>query len=363
MQSGQCFAEVNQVSAGLSKDIGFRIIAPVRRLGLRDTDAGGSALAAGFAYSGREIMMKHLLLVIVASVCTCDCAQAQEGEPSRLACENFRLDAERRLEQAPDTLQINMLLFSAAQKGCTGSINKLVQAGASLAARNRDGDTPVAVAAKAGRKSFVADLLQRGAKVEDKDVNGATPLLLAERAGRRDVALQLLDAGADANAADLHGETPLIVAAFNGDAILIEQLLARKADPAVADSTGKTAIVYAAARGAERGVQLLLDSGVGVNQTYDADLTALMWAAGHADNASDSESLQTVRLLLERGAKVDERDDRGRTPLMIAAALNHIGIARTLIAAGADKSLRDHGGKSAADLAATEEMRAAVTAP
>jgi uncharacterized protein len=88
-----------------------------------------------------------------------------------------------------------------------------------------------------------------------------------------------------------------------------------------------------------------------------------MWAAGHADNAPEAESLRSVSLLLERGAKVNARDDRGRTPLMIAAGLNHTEIARALIAAGADVSLRDRAGKSAADLAATEDTRAVVANP
>jgi uncharacterized protein len=307
--------------------------------------------------------MNFLRVIIVASIWVMGQALAEESEPSRAACENFRVDAKRALDQAPDALQVNMLFFSAARKGCTSSIDDLMQAGASPDARNRDGDTPIGVAAKAGREAFVAELLRRGAKIDGADVKGATPLLLATRANRRAVALQLLAAGADVSAADLHGETPLIVAAFNGDATLVEQLLARKADPSPADSTGKTAIVYAAGRGAEPVVRLLLDSGVDVNRAYDAELTALMWAAGHADNASDSESLRTVDLLLERGAKVDSRDDRGRTPLMIAAALNHADIVRALIAAGADKSLRDRAGKSAADLAATEEMRAIVASP
>jgi uncharacterized protein len=305
--------------------------------------------------------MKSLCFAFVASWFVATSTLAQEsGETTSLVCDAFRAEAERRLDQAPDSLQVNILLFSAAQKGCVNMLDRLMAAGASLQARNRLGDMPLAVAAKAGRKEFVAQLAHRGADLNSKNVEGATPLLLAAQAGRKEVALQLIDAGADVNLADLRGETPLIVSAYNRDATVAERLLARKADPKPADATGKPAIVYAAAKGAKRIVQMLLDAGVDVNATYDANLTVLMWAAGHADNAPEAEGLSTVSLLIERGARVNERDDRGRTPLMIAVGQNHVDIARALMTAGADASLRDNAGKSAADLAATDDARAVV---
>jgi len=48
---------------------------------------------------------------------------------------------------------------------------------------------------------------------------------------------------------------------------------------------------------------------------------------------------------------------------MIAASLDHGAIAQALLAAGADRGLRDKAGKSAADLAGGAETRAIVAAP
>ena len=73
--------------------------------------------------------------------------------------------------------------------------------------------------------------------------------------------------------------------------------------------------------------------------------------------------MRTVELLLERGAKVDLVDDRGRSALMIAASLDHGAIAQALVAAGADRALRDKSGKSAADLAEDAEVKAIVAPP
>ena len=61
---------------------------------------------------------------------------------------------------------------------------------------------------------------------------------------------------------------------------------------------------------------MLLGAGVDVNQTYQHDLTALMWAAGYG-------KIDTVRLLLTRGAEVSFKDDRGKTAGEIAAAAGH----------------------------------------
>ena len=64
----------------------------------------------------------------------------------------------------------------------------------------------------------------------------------------------------------------------------------------------------------------------------------------------------------DRGAHIDDEDNRGRTALMIAAELNHQAAADLLLARGADKSLRDKQGKSAADLTSLTALREKLTA-
>ena len=91
-------------------------------------------------------------------------------------------------------------------------------------------------------------------------------------------------------------------------------------------------------------------SGVDINARYGNDLTVLMWAAGYSDEAGTQDMEKVIKLLLDRGARIDDQDNRGRTPLMIAAELNHTVAVELLLAHGADKGLRDKQGKSAADL-------------
>ncbi len=56
--------------------------------------------------------------------------------------------------------------------------------------------------------------------------------------------------------------------------------------------------------------------------------------------------MKVIELLIDRGAHLDDQDNRGRTALMIAAELNHEVAVDLLLARGADKSLRDKQGKT-----------------
>lgn len=263
------------------------------------------------------------------------------------------------------SLEVNNLLFEAARKGCAEALPRLFEAGASRLARDRDGDTALGLAARAGREEIVAALLAGASETERRqidlaDARGATPLMLALHAGREAAARRLLDAGAAVEAADQQGETALSEAAFAGQEALGEALLAKGAKPDARDRFGKTPICYAAARGAVRLVTALLDAGVDANARYGGDLTALMWAAGHPDLTATERAVSTVKALIARGAGLDLVDDRGRSALAIAAGLNRFETARALLEAGASKALRDKGGLTAADLAATPQMKALV---
>ena len=70
-----------------------------------------------------------------------------------------------------------------------------------------------------------------------------------------------------------------------------------------------------------------------------------------------------VSYLLDAGAHIDDRDNRGRTALMIAAEGGHADIAGLLLARGADPSLKDKAGKRAADLTVLSSLRERLTGP
>src|SRR5581483_5057182 len=53
---------------------------------------------------------------------------------------------------------------------------------------------------------------------------------------------------------------------------------------------------------------------------------------------------QTIRLLLEKGADIEARDEQGQTPLIRAAADAQTGIVKLLLEKGADIEAKDTSG-------------------
>lgn len=280
------------------------------------------------------------------------------AEENPFVCGALRADM---LEHARDLEgpRLNARMFEAADKGCASIVVELLERGAWIEARDRFANTVIIRAAAAGHAELVELLIQRGSDVDHRNLKGSTALLRAVQGNHRDVAQALLEHGASLETIG-QANTLLSAAAFNGSDRVVDLLLEFGADPVELDSTGKGPLVYAAARGFDSIVAKLLDAGVEANLRYAHDLTALMWAAGHANDAPEPDGLATVKLLVERGARLDEVDDRGRTALMIAAERGHPLIVEWLLQAGADATLADKEGKTAADLAASPAVTAAL---
>jgi ankyrin repeat protein len=266
-----------------------------------------------------------------------------------------------RIAQSPAAARDRLTqeaLFEAAALDCPAIAAEMLARGASVEARNRRGATALSIAAGSGAREIATLLLDAGADLQHRDLNRATPLLIAAREGRRRMAGLLLEAGADVNAADRQGVTPLMAAAFDGDARLLRLLLDAGARVDARDTQGKGAIVYAAGRAYPQIVSALLDAGADADGAWGHELTPLMWAAGHANDAPAADGVAVAGILLDAGAELQRRDDRGRTALMIAAQRGHREMVTFLLGRGADPTLRDKAGLSAADLAPDDAVRA-----
>lgn len=269
-------------------------------------------------------------------------------------------EQEQHYEQIKDgggPLEINAALSAAADKGCIDVARRLLDGGAALGSRDRQGAMPLTHAAKSGHADILELFLARGASINARDLDGSTALFAASEQDNQPAVQSLVAHGADVNLPGRSGLTPIEAAAYMGNEPLVRLLLDKGADPKKADATGKAPICYAVGRGYANVARVLLDHSIDVNTRYGNDLTALMWAAGHEDAAGSSDVADVLALLIERGARLNDQDNRGRTALMIAASLGHERAVDVLLAKGADKGLRDKTGKSAADLAANSALR------
>jgi ankyrin repeat protein len=270
------------------------------------------------------------------------------------------LDIVRRYEDLKShisAIEVSLTLFSAVDANCTGLVADLIDHGASVDARDRFGAKPLSHAARFGHLPTVDLLLGRGAPIDARNLAGATALYMAVENNRTPVAQRLIERGADVNLPGRSGVTPVSAAAFRGNDSLVEVLLARGAGDREPDQTGKTPIVYAAAAARFDVVKRLLARNIDVNARYANDLTLLMWSSGPDEASPEAESIRIVQLLLDSGARIDDRDNRGRTALMTAAEGGRAGIVEVLLSRGADRSLKDNAGKRAGDLTVLTALR------
>jgi ankyrin repeat protein len=92
--------------------------------------------------------------------------------------------------------------------------------------------------------------------------------------------------------------------------------------------------------------RMLIDAGADVNEAAtNAQKVAIIHSAAASGN------VEMVRLLIEKGARVNVVQEGGFTPLHEAAAQDNRAMAELLIKAGADLTARTTNGETAADLA------------
>ena len=84
-----------------------------------------------------------------------------------------------------DHYQATTLLFAAARLGCEPQARALLDRGAAIDAKDREGKTALAKAAEADKLPLIKLLLERGADVNARAVDGSTPLSMPpSRIGR-----------------------------------------------------------------------------------------------------------------------------------------------------------------------------------
>lgn len=146
--------------------------------------------------------------------------------------------------------------------------------------------------------------------------------------------------GVSANTRDPKHGPAIVYAAQQGSLEALEALLLSPSiDIDVRNEQGETALMHAALRGDLDSVTLLVERGAEVNQP---GWTALHYAAsgGH---------LEVVQYLIDHHAYIDALSPNGTTPLMMAARQQWPTVARHLVEQGADPTLANQSGLTAAD--------------
>ena len=163
--------------------------------------------------------------------------------------------------------QGNTLLHLAARAGHTGLIEVLITAGADVNVANKRGESPIhsATAARAASENsadIIALLVSRGCPVDAVDVDGQTALHLAALHSVPAINA-LLKADANIEALDAGGDTPLMTASgFGGSEECFKALIAAGANVDVTNERGNTVKSMHMYRENKQGFEKILSDAV-----------------------------------------------------------------------------------------------------
>lgn len=225
------------------------------------------------------------------------------------------------------------LLHLAAQRGLWDVLDRLLRRGEDINQgvtwMGNQGVTPLHLAAFANDSARMVRLVSLGASTAAADSDGMTPLLYTVERGTLQAARGLLAVGASPDAPNRAGLTALTLAVWRGNADLVRLFLGHGADPDTRDPGGQS-LLFAAVRSRDSAmVAALLGAGASVAVTSPRGGRTPLHEAALTGTAA------VARMLLERGADASARDSLGTTPLDLATRYGHPTVASLLAARGA----------------------------
>jgi len=257
-------------------------------------------------------------------------------------------------------------LLYAAREGCIDCAKYLAAAGADLNLADPEQVSPLLLSILNGHFDLAAYLIQKGAQPGKWDWYGRTPLYAA-------VDLNTLPRGGRPDQPSLDTTTSLQI---------IEQLLAAGANPnpelKLAPpfrnigndrgldgllTIGTTPLLRAAKALDAPAIKMLLEKGANLSLSNNRGITPVMAAAGLGSTDADTRglyitedvqqrSIESLKLLLAAGADINAKDGtRGLTPLHEAARWGWNDVVRFLVDHGADLQAKDNRGMTPVDSA------------
>ncbi|MEE9494718.1 MAG: ankyrin repeat domain-containing protein [Gammaproteobacteria bacterium] len=236
------------------------------------------------------------------------------------------------------------LVHAIKSASCKAS-QTLIESGADINALDNKKRTPLMIAAESGNNACLSVLLQAGASLDHIALDGSTAVSIAVKKGNMEAVDHFISYAEDFSE---RGGKALLEALIISDSKLTptmtEKLITGGANINFRDAKGHFPLSLAARHNRIDIAKLLLIHAADINKTDYLGRSALLYAAQYAN-------LDMVELLLASGADTNKADVLGETPLMIAVDRNHYKMTRRLLDAGSNPDIKNNKGVSAMHIA------------
>ncbi len=249
-------------------------------------------------------------------------------------------------------------LLCAVDRGNLSIVDLLLQAGAHINTKAKDGRTALQLAAIGNQLDLIRHLMEKGADVNARDNEGTSPLDEAVWRGYLEATAILLARGARLNEPQTRsGATPIHQAADRGHLPLVRYLLQFRPDLTIPDRQGHIPLETAILRGKSEVALVLWDAESPEQRTSllqqkiisvairkddagiidillrDQSLFKALLPSGNTllGEAASTGAVKVVQTLLDHGADPNQMSRNGVSPLEDAALQGRETIAQTLL--------------------------------
>jgi ankyrin repeat protein len=257
-----------------------------------------------------------------------------------------------------DSQQRTTPLILSIRSGSKRMMALLLESGADPSKADSDGVTPLMAASFKANDEAVGTLLGAGADCAARDRQGRNVLQHVSAALKLDTLKKLMDGGAELDGRDSWKRTPLLSAIMDHNMALAKELLDRGVNVNAVDDQGNSPLHLALSRRKLEIIDKLIEKGV------DTEVKE-RWSQQTALHVACQSGLESeVAKLVKAGAKVNAKDQSGRTPLHLAVLNSYSSAAmvRSLLAGGADPLAEDNQRYTPYDMAHGLDKRPATEA-
>lgn len=210
-------------------------------------------------------------------------------------------------------------------------------------------NSPLHYIARIDDLNLIQKLIEKGATIDTVSSSGLTPLMVAAKFGQVQVVKYLIQQSAIVTFKNSRGESALLLnIVYSPQYDICQCLIAAGAESFDSDDSGYTTLMAAIEGGNREIAELILDQP-GLEPAFidvwsDLKDCALVLACRHIPD------VEFIKKMLDKGAFIDARGRNGNTPLTTAVLSGAEEVEKLLIERGADVNLKNDDGKTASDL-------------